>query len=98
MVDPVETALTFLGPSLSSEVAAELGLRAKMAPAAARQRLSRAHGNVRKLAGVPFPRNARFMYLEQQYGSPEYWNNLAAALIANNSALGYAIAALRQRG
>lgn len=96
MVDLVESVLNTMGPSLSSDVAAELAVRAKIAPAAARQRLSRARGNVRKLSGVPFSRNARFMYLEQQYGSPDYWNNLAAALIASNSALGYAIAALRQ--
>ncbi|MBX7481643.1 hypothetical protein [Qipengyuania qiaonensis] len=38
------------------------------------------------------------MYLEQQFGSPHYWINLASALMANNSALGYAIAALRQCG
>jgi len=96
MVDFVEAVLKSMGPSLSSDVAAELSRRAKVSPAAARQRLSRARGNVRKLAGVPFARNARFMYLEQQYGSPDYWNNLAAALIASNSALGFAIAALRQ--
>lgn len=38
------------------------------------------------------------MYLEKQFGSPRYWSHLAAALIANNSALGYALAALRQNG
>ncbi|CCG09134.1 hypothetical protein [Pararhodospirillum photometricum] len=38
------------------------------------------------------------MYLERQFGSPEYWRRLATTLIENNSALGYAIAALRQNG
>lgn len=83
---------------MSNEVAAELARRSGIAPAAARQRLSRAGGKVRKLAGIPFARNARFVYLEEQFGSPAYWNNLAASLIAHKSALGFAIAALRQYG
>ena len=98
MADQIETILQFLGPALSSDVAAELAKREGLTPATARQRLSRARGNVRRLAGIPFPRNARFLYLEQQFGSADYWHNLAAALIANNSALGYAISALRQYG
>lgn len=98
MADPIEEILDYLGPSLSSEVAAALAERLKISPVAARQRLSRALGNVRRLAGIPFPRNTRFMYLEKQFGSPEYWHRLATTLIANNSAMGYAIAALRQYG
>jgi len=96
MGDPIEAILDYYGPLLSSEVATRLAEREGISPTAARQRLSRVRGNVRKLAGIPFPRNARFMYLDQQFGSPAYWYNLAAALIANNSALGYAISALRQ--
>lgn len=98
MSDPIEAILDYYGPSLSSEVAVELAKRLKISHSAARQRLSRARGNVRRLAGIPFSRNARFMYLEKQFGSPEYWQRLASTLIANNSALGYAIAALRQHG
>jgi len=98
VVDLVESVLKFLGPSLSSDVAAELAKRAKISPATARKRLSRAGGKVRKLAGVPFARNSRFMYLEQEFGSPLYWSRLAQALMASNSALGYAIAGLKQCG
>lgn len=92
----VETILKQIGPSLSSEVAVEVARRANISAAAARQRVSRATGKVRKLAGVPFPRNARFVYLEQDFGSPQYWGRLADALMATNSALGFAIAGLRQ--
>lgn len=98
MPDLIEDILKFTGPTLSSDVALELTKRARISPATARQRLSRVGGNVRRLAGVSFPRNARFLYLEQQFGSPQYWAQLAAALMENNSALGYAIAALRQCG
>lgn len=98
MADHIEIILQLRGPALSSDVAAELAKREGLSPATARQRVSRARGRVRRLAGIPFPRNARFLYLEQQFGSPHYWYNLAAALISNNSALGYAISALRQHG
>src|SRR5690606_6719569 len=50
------------------------------------------------LAGISLPRNARFLYLKSDYGSPRFWNSLARALIESNSALGFAIAALRQQG
>lgn len=96
MADLIEIVLKQIGPSLSSELAAEIAKRANISPAAARQRLSRATGKVRKLAGVTFPRNARFLYLEQDFGSSIYWSRLANALIATNSALGYAIAGLKQ--
>lgn len=96
MANLVEIILKQIGPSLSSEVAVEVAKRANISAAAARQRVSRATGKVRKLAGVPFPRNARFVYLEQDFGSRQYWDRLADALIATNSALGFAIAGLRQ--
>lgn len=96
MADLVENVLKQMGPSLSSEVAAELTKRANLSAATARQRLSRATGKVRKLAGITFPRNARFLYLEQDFGSSLYWSRLADALIVTNSALGYAIAGLKQ--
>jgi len=96
MADLVEIVLKQMGPSLSSDVTIELAKRANISAAAARQRLSRAGGKVRKLAGVPFPRNAKFVYLEQDFGSSVYWTQLADALMATNSALGFAIAGLKQ--
>lgn len=96
MADLVEIVLKQMGPSLSSEIAGEVAKRANISATAARQRVSRATGKVRKLAGIPFPRNARFVYLEQDFGSPNYWGRLASALMTTNSALGFAIAGLRQ--
>ena len=98
MADLVETILKQIGPSPSSDVVSELVRRKGLKPAAARQRVSRAGGEVRKLSGVKLPRNARFLYLKNDYGSPRFWNGLAHALIENKSALGFAIAALRQQG
>lgn len=95
-MDPVEAFLNKYGPSLSSDVAAHLVQTLKLKPATARQRVSRSP-NVRTLSGLPFPRRARFLYLQDQFGSPRYWDSLSAALIRTNSAYGFAIAALRQR-
>lgn len=96
MPDPVEKYLERYGPALSGEVAAHLIKAGSEAPAA-RKRVSRAGPNVKRLAGITFPHKARFLYLQQQFGSPSYWSNLTTALISTRSAYGYAIAALRQR-
>lgn len=96
MADPVEKYLELFGPALSSEVAAHLTQAGAEAPAA-RKRVSRAGPGVKRLAGITFPHKARFLYLQQQFGSPAYWANLTDALISTRSAYGYAIAALRQR-
>src|SRR5690606_6146328 len=98
MSDLVESFLQSHGPRLSSEVADYLVQALGISPVAARKRVSRLAGNVRRLGYVTFPRKARFMYLEQQFGSPVYWENLVAALMQTKSAYGNALAALRQRG
>lgn len=94
----VEEFLRNHGPCLSNEITAYLVQTLKISPDAARKRVSRLAGNVKRLGYVTFPRKVRFMYLEQQFGSPIYWDNLVKALSKNNTAYGNAIAALRQRG
>jgi Holliday junction resolvase-like predicted endonuclease len=98
MSDLVESFLDTHGPRLSSEVAEYLVKTLGISPVAARKRVSRLAGNVRRLGYLTFPRKARYMYLEQQFGSPQYWENLVEALMLTKSAYGHAIAALRQRG
>ncbi|WP_205649898.1 hypothetical protein [Afifella aestuarii] len=98
MSDFIEKFLETRGPCLSSEVAGYLVESLNISPVAARKRVSRLSGNIRRLGYVTFPRKARFLYLERQFGSPRYWENLVEALMQTNSAYGHAIAALRQRG
>lgn len=97
-MNPVVAYLEDHGPSLSSKVAQHLVDTYNLSSPAARQRVSRAGSEVRRLVGITFPHKANFLYLQQQFGSPWYWENLSEALIETNSAYGYAIAALRQRG
>ncbi|GGF86638.1 hypothetical protein GCM10011319_52910 [Mameliella alba] len=56
-----------------------------ISPVAARKRVSRLAGNVRCLGYITFPRKARYMYLEQQFGSPQYWENLGSGLVLSQS-------------
>ncbi|KQV41652.1 hypothetical protein ASC96_17835 [Rhizobium sp. Root1204] len=67
-------------------------------PDAARQRVSRTRAAVKRLAYITFPRKARFIYLQQHYGSPQYWENLIEALIRTRPAYGLAIESILLRG
>lgn len=98
MKDIVEDYLDRYGPCLSSKVSEYLVNKHKLTPSAARKRVSRATGRVRRLAYITFPRRARFIYLQQQFGSPHYWERLIETLIQTKSAYGLAIAAIHQRG
>ncbi len=98
MRDVVERYLKSHGPCLSSEVSEYLVNDLKLTRVAARKRVSRAAGEVRRLAYITFPRRARLIYLQQEFGSPLYWERLIKALLQTNSAYGLAIAAIRQRG
>ncbi|WP_051889011.1 nuclease-related domain-containing protein [Caballeronia sordidicola] len=69
-----------------------------MLAAAARQRVSRRSPAVRSLTNLAFPRNARFLYLPEQYGSSAFWSTLVKALYASKGSYARALAALQQRG
>lgn len=85
MSELIEKLLQREGPMLSSALADRLIQTHALAPATARKRVSRAPG-LRRLAGLVFPRNARFVYLDQQFGSSLYWSRLTGALLSTNSA------------
>lgn len=94
----IEQLLKEVGPCLSTELKRLLVERHRLTPEAARQRISRQPPPVKRLAYLKFPRNARFVYLQEQYGSPCFWDALVRALLESSPAYGGAIAALRQRG
>lgn len=82
---------------LSSDATAEL-LKFSYSPEAARQIVSRANEPVRKLAGVTFPRRARFLYLDEHFPGQPFRNALSATLKRERTALGQAILAIESRG
>ncbi len=65
---------------------------------AARQRLSRLPNNVRVLYGIPFPKRARFLYLDGQFGSAAYWDALERDINEANPAYAAALAGVKARG
>jgi hypothetical protein len=67
-------------------------------PEAARQRLSRLPGDVQVLHGLPFPKRARFIYLQDQWGSDEYWASLIRHIKEANPAYAAALSGVRARG
>lgn len=96
-MDEITKYLMHSGPSLSSEVSDHLAKTLRISGDAARKRVSRLPEGIKRLGFITFPRKARFIYHEQQFGSELYWERLIAALQQTNSAYGYAIAGLRLR-
>lgn len=64
---------------------------------AARQQVSRAEGEVKRLGGVRFPNRERFLFLEDQFGKKVFRNNLVDALINTGSSYGKALLGLKAR-
>lgn len=92
----VESMLLTDGPALSSEIARKLVAQGVSADVA-RQRISRAGANVRRLKGLVFPRNARFLYHVKHEGTEQYWTALARDIREASPAYGPALAALQAR-
>lgn len=92
----VESMLLADGPALSSDIARKLVAQGCSADVA-RQRISRAGPHVRRLKGLVFPRNARFLYHVKHEGTERYWTALARDIREASPAYGPALAALQAR-
>ncbi len=85
------------GPSLTSDLIAAL-VEGGVNAAAARQRVNRARGEVKRLAGLRFAKNARFIYLDEQYATEEFWRALERAFRSHGLAYWTALTNLKARG
>ncbi|MDR6522194.1 hypothetical protein EJP69_14195 [Variovorax gossypii] len=97
MPDLVETTLKNIGPCVSTTLVAALIKEHGLSAVNARQKVSRAT-SIKKLAHILFPHRARFVYLQSDYGSPEFWHALTHELLANSVSYGGGLAALMARG
>lgn len=97
MKNELELYLKQNGPCLTTELAAFLTRNGNVSPSAARQRIKRMPDTIKRLAFLPFPRNARFVYLRKDYGSPRFWQHLIAAFNETNSIYGAALGAVSAR-
>lgn len=97
MTDAIERFLETSGPCLTTDITAHLQGTLGLSAAAARQRVSRMPETVKKLAFLPFPRNARFCYLVKDYGSFRFWTALIAAFEKTGAIYGATLGAVLAR-
>ncbi len=93
----VERILSSYGPMLTSDVSA-LYRKQGVGAEAARQRVSRRSDAVKTLKGLSFPKNARFLYLEGDFGSSRFFTALIKKLQETSPAYSSAISGLTARG
>ena len=79
MKSQLRNLLSLHGPCLTSDLIASM-VQQGISPAAARQRITRSNLEYKKLAGLRFTKNARFIYLDEQYGNQEFWDAIEGAL------------------
>lgn len=89
--------LKALGPCLSTDLTDYLVTNLGLSPATARQRVSRGAPEIKRLAYLPFARKARFLYHQDDYASPDYWESLYAAIFAANGPYSRALGAVQAR-
>lgn len=97
MILMLSDALKTLGPSLSTDLTDFLVTYRGLSPAAARQRVSRGAPQIKRLAHLPFARKARFLYHQDDFASPRYWESLYAAIFATNGPYARALGAVHAR-
>lgn len=85
------------GPLSSSKVK-QLLMRDGLTDEAARQHIHRAKSETRRLTTIKLPKRANFLYLDDQYGSADFFNSLIKAHTEVNSAFGIAIQGIMGRG
>jgi hypothetical protein len=89
-------AMKKLGPCLSTQLADHLTNEHSLRPDAARQRVSRAPAEIKRL-NLQFPRRARFLYLEEDFDSGRFWRALTAAIRQLGGSYAMALNAIEAR-
>ncbi len=92
----VESILKDLGPSSSSAIQKQF-IHEGLSPETARKRVSRAGNRVKRLTGLRFPHNEKFLYLEDTLASLEFWESLNRYLDTSKSVYRFAIQGLMIR-
>ncbi|MCW3848100.1 hypothetical protein OF829_12690 [Sphingomonas sp. LB-2] len=97
MPETVAQALKRVGPCLTSDLIREF-VAAGMAEPAARKKIARAQSEYTRLAGLRFAKNARFIYLDSQFGGPKFWEALERAFYSAGKSYWTAIIGMKARG
>lgn len=96
--NPLIDLLKKNGPMLSSDLSKLLESKYGLNPEAARKRVERGFPGMTRLNHIVFPHRARFTYLQEDYGSPYFFDNLMEALKKTRSTYFAALQALGLRG
>lgn len=97
MPESVKQALKRVGPCLTSDLIQEF-VSQGMSDVAARKKISRSQDDYKRLAGLRFTKNARFIYLDQQFGDEKFWEGLERAFKKSGKSYWCAWVGLRGRG
>ncbi|MEI7639172.1 MAG: hypothetical protein WCJ37_17810 [Syntrophus sp. (in: bacteria)] len=93
----LETILKERGPSLSSELVSMMVMEQHIQKDAARKRISRVQPPIRRLYGLNLPNRENFLYLDDQYKKPEFYDQLIESLKKTRSSYGRALIGLEAR-
>ena len=93
----VVSLLKIHGPGLASEFI-DIMTQSGLSKAAARQRLTRAKSEYKRLAGIRFAHNTRFIYLANQHSSLQFWKAVERSFESHGKAYWCAVVGLRSRG
>lgn len=93
----INNKLRDIGPCLTTDLIKSF-VEEGLSEVAARKRVSRALDGIKRLAGLRFEKNARFVYLEHQYGTREYWTGLEKAFYNSGKSYWMSLVNLRARG
>lgn len=96
MSTDVYSILVERGPCLTSDLVGIMVKRGLSADAA-RKRVERASG-LKRFGGVRFEKNARFIYLDHQYGDAGFWASLENAFKTSGKAYWAAMVGIKSRG
>lgn len=91
--DRASSVLANSGPCSSPELAGLLVAQLNVSSVLARKLISRSK-TIKKLAHLPLPKRARFVYLQKHYGSPLFWERLIECLLEHSASYGSGLAAL----
>lgn len=96
MSDTIADLLKRDGPCLSSVLIQTL-VKGGKSPDAARQQVFRSRKGIRRLSGLVFPKNTRFLYHDSDFKKERYWQALLRDLSKASPAYGPAIGSLLVR-
>ncbi len=92
----IKTFLEEHGPSCSSKIK-EFLMQSGQSEIAARKALSRKGKCINVFTSISLPKRESFLYLDKQYNTPDFWDNLISTHIEKRSAYGIALASLISR-